>query len=40
VAKEFPRIDEPLTGFIAEQAIFFVVTAPSEGGRINLASNG
>jgi hypothetical protein len=40
VAKEFPRIDDSLRDFIAEQAVFFVATAPSEGGRINLSPKG
>jgi Pyridoxamine 5'-phosphate oxidase len=40
VAKIFPRIDESLRDFIAEQAVFFVATAPSEGGRINLSPKG
>jgi len=40
VAKEFPSIDESLRDFIAEQAVFFVATAPSEGGRINLSPKG
>jgi len=40
VAKEFPRIDESLKDFIAQQAVFFVATAPTEGGRINLSPKG
>jgi Pyridoxamine 5'-phosphate oxidase len=40
VAKVFPRIDESLRAFIREQAVFFVATAPSEGGRINLSPKG
>jgi Pyridoxamine 5'-phosphate oxidase len=40
VAKEFSRIDESLTDFIGDQAVFFVATAPSEGGRINLSPKG
>jgi hypothetical protein len=40
VAKEFSRIDESLREFIAEQAMFFVATAPTEGGRINLSPKG
>lgn len=40
MAKEFPRIDDSLRDFIAEQAVFFVATAPSEGGRINLSPKG
>jgi len=40
VAKEFSRIDESLTDFISDQAVFFVATAPSHGGRINLSPKG
>jgi hypothetical protein len=40
VAKEFESIDGSLHGFIREQAVFFVATAPSEGGRINLSPKG
>jgi hypothetical protein len=40
MAKEFPRVDESLRGFIEDQAMFFVATAPSEGGRINLSPKG
>ncbi|WP_297773451.1 pyridoxamine 5'-phosphate oxidase family protein [Mycobacterium sp.] len=40
MAKEFPGIDASLRDFIAEQAVFFVATAPSEGGRINLSPKG
>ncbi|MEB4210462.1 pyridoxamine 5'-phosphate oxidase family protein [Mycobacterium sp. 94-17] len=40
MAKEFPGIDESLRDFIAEQAVFFVATAPSDGGRINLSPKG
>jgi hypothetical protein len=40
MAKEFSRIDESLRDFIGDQAIFFVATAPSEGGRINLSPKG
>ena len=40
MAKEFSRIDESLREFIGEQAMFFVATAPSEGGRINLSPKG
>jgi hypothetical protein len=40
MAKEFPRLDESLREFIGEQAMFFVATAPSEGGRINLSPKG
>jgi len=40
VAKEFSRLDESLRDFIGGQAVFFVATAPSEGGRINLSPKG
>jgi hypothetical protein len=40
VAKEFLSIDESLRDFIREQGAFFVATAPSEGGRINLSPRG
>jgi Pyridoxamine 5'-phosphate oxidase len=40
VAKEFSSLDESLREFIEQQAMFFVATAPSEGGRINLSPKG
>ena len=40
MAKIFPQIDESLRAFISEQAMFFVATAPSDGGRINLSPKG
>src|SRR6516165_11301592 len=40
MSKEFPGIDESLRDFIGEQAVFFVATAPSDGGRINLSPKG
>ncbi|OBG70929.1 MULTISPECIES: pyridoxamine 5'-phosphate oxidase family protein [unclassified Mycobacterium] len=40
MAKEFDRLDDSLRDFIGEQAVFFVATAPSEGGRINLSPKG
>jgi hypothetical protein len=40
MAKEFSHIDDSLREFIAEQSMFFVATAPSEGGRINLSPKG
>jgi len=40
VSKEFASLDESLREFIAEQAMFFVATAPSVGGRINLSPKG
>ncbi len=40
MAKVFSHIDESLREFIDEQAMFFVATAPSQGGRINLSPKG
>jgi Pyridoxamine 5'-phosphate oxidase len=40
MAKEFSSIDESLRNFIGDQAVFFVATAPAEGGRINLSPKG
>lgn len=40
MAKEFTQLDESLRRFIHEQAMFFVATAPSEGGRVNLSPKG
>src|SRR6201992_1727342 len=40
MAKEFSRLDESLREFIDSQALFFVATAPSEGGRINPSPKG
>ena len=40
MAKEFSRIDEALREFIQGQAMFFVATAPSEGGQVNLSPKG
>lgn len=40
MAKEYSHLDESLREFIGEQAVFFVATAPSEGGRINLSPKG
>jgi hypothetical protein len=40
VAKLFSGLDESLREFISDQAVFFVATAPSEGGRVNLSPKG
>jgi Pyridoxamine 5'-phosphate oxidase len=40
MAKEFSHIDSSLREFIGKQAMFFVATAPTEGGRINLSPKG
>jgi hypothetical protein len=39
MAKFYPRLDDGLREFIAEQKIFFTATAPAEG-RINLSPKG
>jgi len=39
MAQFFPRLDEPLKAFIAEQQMFFVATAPGDG-RVNLSPKG
>ncbi|HYG79939.1 MAG TPA: pyridoxamine 5'-phosphate oxidase family protein [Pyrinomonadaceae bacterium] len=39
MAKFYPRLDQSLRDFIAEQKIFFTATAPAEG-RINLSPKG
>jgi hypothetical protein len=40
VAKEFSHIDDSIREFIGKQAMFFVATAPSDGGRVNLSPKG
>ncbi|WP_054812762.1 pyridoxamine 5'-phosphate oxidase family protein [Nocardia arizonensis] len=40
MAKIFPGIDESLRGFIEQQAMFFVATAPAVGGRVNVSPKG
>lgn len=40
MAKEFERLDDQLRQFIRAQAMFFVASAPSEGGRVNLSPKG
>lgn len=36
----FDRIPEELAAFIAEQPVFFVASAPSSGGHVNLSPKG
>ena len=36
----FDRISDELAAFIAEQPLFFVATAPSSGGHVNLSPKG
>ncbi|MEU4315249.1 pyridoxamine 5'-phosphate oxidase family protein [Nocardia sp. NPDC024068] len=40
MAKVFAHIDDSLREFIGKQAMFFVATAPSEGGHVNLSPKG
>ncbi|MFC9436970.1 pyridoxamine 5'-phosphate oxidase family protein [Nocardia sp. NPDC057030] len=40
MAKVFPHLDDALRKFIEEQPMFFVATAPAEGGRVNLSPKG
>ncbi|MBF6060943.1 pyridoxamine 5'-phosphate oxidase family protein [Nocardia terpenica] len=40
MAKEFSCLDESLQQFIRAQAMFFVATAPSAGGRVNVSPKG
>jgi hypothetical protein len=40
VAKLYDRIDDRLRAFIAEQPMFFVATAPSGGGHVNVSPKG
>jgi hypothetical protein len=38
--KVFSEIDDKLSDFMAAQSMFFVATAPSDGGRVNLSPKG
>ncbi len=40
MGKVFDGIDAKLAGWIRAQPLFFVATAPSEGGRVNLSPKG
>jgi predicted pyridoxine 5'-phosphate oxidase superfamily flavin-nucleotide-binding protein len=40
VAKLYDRIDDRLRAFIAAQPMFFVATAPSAGGHVNVSPKG
>ncbi|WP_280341263.1 pyridoxamine 5'-phosphate oxidase family protein [Nocardia neocaledoniensis] len=40
MAKVFDRIDDKLRAFLAEQPMFFVGTAPSAGGHVNVSPKG
>ncbi|QIS11801.1 pyridoxamine 5'-phosphate oxidase family protein [Nocardia arthritidis] len=40
MAKVFTEIDDKLREFIAGQSMFFVATAPSDGGRVNVSPKG
>jgi hypothetical protein len=40
MGKALDALDEPLTEWIGRQHVFFVATAPSEGGHVNLSPKG
>ncbi|WP_433657464.1 pyridoxamine 5'-phosphate oxidase family protein [Nocardia sp. CA-128927] len=40
MAKVFSHLDDALRKFISEQSMFFVATAPVDGGRVNLSPKG
>ncbi|MET0908622.1 MAG: pyridoxamine 5'-phosphate oxidase family protein [Ilumatobacteraceae bacterium] len=40
MSEVYESIDEELAGFIASQHVFFVATAPTEGGHVNLSPKG
>ncbi|MFI6999884.1 pyridoxamine 5'-phosphate oxidase family protein [Nocardia sp. NPDC050175] len=40
MAKVFSHLDDALRKFISEQSMFFVATAPVEGGLVNLSPKG
>jgi len=40
MGKIFDRIDDKLAAWIAGQRLFFVATAPSEGGHVNVSPKG
>ena len=40
MGKVYDAIDEPLADWIRGQALFFVATAPSEGGHVNVSPKG
>src|SRR5215475_628414 len=40
MGKVYESIDEKLAGWIARQRLFFVATAPSDGGHVNVSPKG
>lgn len=40
MAKVFDALDEPLTEWITQQHVFFVATAPVEGGHVSVSPKG
>src|SRR6266576_5014072 len=40
MGKVYPSIDEQLAAWIGRQRLFFVATAPSEGGHVNASPKG
>lgn len=40
MAKFFEKLDDKLAGFIADQHVFFVASAPTDGGHVNVSPKG
>lgn len=40
MGRTFDRLDDDLVGWLADQPVFFVATAPREGGHVNLSPKG
>ena len=40
MGKAFDELDDPLIGWIDEQPLFFVASAPSDGGHVNVSPKG
>src|SRR5262245_37855336 len=40
MGRTYDALDEPLTGFLRAQHVFFVATAPAEGGHVNVSPKG
>ena len=40
MAKVLPALDDELTDWMGRQHVFFVATAPSEGGHVNVSPKG
>ena len=40
MARAFQQITDAMRSFVEAQHVFFVATAPSDGGRVNLSPKG